>query len=187
MNLCCPMKPSRQMSLQPDSAKPAEADALSAAEIASAVQGRKVTALSVTEATLARIARHDPALNSFTDVTATRARAKAGAIDSAMAGGKNPGPLAGVPFAVKNLFDVQGLSTRAGSKINRELPPSARDASLIERMEAAGAVLVGALNMGEYAYDFTGENVHDGPSRNPHDVTRMTGGSSGGSGAAVGG
>src|SRR5438477_1000628 len=175
------------MSLQPDPAKPAKADALSAAEIASAVQGGKVTALSFIEATLARIARHDPLLNSFTDVTATRARAKARAIDSAIATGKNPGPLAGVPFAVKNLFDVQGLSTRAGSKINRELPPSARDASLIERMEAAGAVLVGALNMGEYAYDFTGENVHDGPSRNPHDVTRMTGGSSGGSGAAVGG
>ena len=175
------------MSLQPDPAKPAKADALSAAEIASAVQGGKVTALSFIEATLARIARHDALLNSFTDVTATRARAKARAIDSAIATGKNPGPLAGVPFAVKNLFDVQGLSTRAGSKINRELPPSARDASLIERMEAAGAVLVGALNMGEYAYDFTGENVHDGPSRNPHDVTRMTGGSSGGSGAAVGG
>src|SRR3954451_9784105 len=187
MNLCCPMKPSRQMSLQPDIAKPAGADALSAAEIASAVQGRKVTALSVTEATLARIARHDPVLNSFTDVTATRARAKARAIDSAIAAGKKPGPLAGVPFAVKNLFDVQGLSTRAGSKINRELPPCTRDADLIERMEAAGAVLVGALNMGEYAYDFTGENVHDGPSRNPHDVTRMTGGSSGGSGGAVGG
>ena len=65
--------------------------------------------------------------------------------------------------------------------------PSSRDATLIERMEAAGAVLVGALNMGEYAYDFTGENVHDGPSRNPHDPTRMTGGSSGGSGSAVGG
>ena len=175
------------MSLQPDLAKPAQADALSAAEIASAVQGGKLSALSVTEATLARIARHNPILNSFTDVTANRARAKARAIDSAIAAGKNPGPLAGVPFAVKNLFDVQGLSTRAGSKINRELPPSARDASLIERMEAAGAVLVGALNMGEYAYDFTGENVHDGPSRNPHDVTRMTGGSSGGSGAAVGG
>src|SRR6202035_479488 len=62
-----------------------------------------------------------------------------------------------------------------------------RDATVIERLDAAGAVLVGALNMGEYAYDFTGENVHDGPSRNPHDVTRMTGGSSGGSGGAVGG
>src|SRR5437764_9940989 len=175
------------MSLQPDPAKPAKADALSAAEIASAVQGGKVTALSFIEATLARIARHDALLNSFTDVTATRARAKARAIDSAIATGKNPGPLAGVPFAVKNLFDVQGLPTRAGSKINRELKPSPRDAILIERMEAAGAVLVGALNMGEYAYDFTGENIHDGPSRNPHDITRMTGGSSGGSGAAAAG
>ncbi len=67
------------------------------------------------------------------------------------------------------------------------MPPAARDATLIERLEAAGAVLVGALNMGEYAYDFTGENVHDGPSRNPHDLTRMTGGSSGGSGGAVAG
>ena len=120
-------------------------------------------------------------------MTAERARAKARAVDAAIAAGNNPGPLAGVPFAVKNLFDVQGLPTRAGSKINRDLKPSPRDATLIERMEAAGAVLVGALNMGEYAYDFTGENVHDGPSRNPHDPTRMTGGSSGGSGAAVGG
>jgi aspartyl-tRNA(Asn)/glutamyl-tRNA(Gln) amidotransferase subunit A len=92
-----------------------------------------------------------------------------------------------VPFAVKNLFDVEGLSTVAGSKINRARPKAARDAALIERLEAAGAVLVGALNMGEYAYDFTGENVHDGPSRNPHDITRMTGGSSGGSGGAVAG
>ena len=101
--------------------------------------------------------------------------------------GKHVGPLAGVPFAVKNLFDVAGLPTRAGSKINRDLTPPPRDATLIARLEAAGAVLVGALNMGEYAYDFTGENVHDGPSRNPHDITRMTGGSSGGSGGAVGG
>ena len=96
------------------------------------------------------------------------------------------GPLAGVPFAVKNLFDVKGLPTRAGSKINRDRAVASRDATLIERLEAAGAVLVGALNMGEYAYDFTGENIHDGPSRNPHDTTRMTGGSSGGSGSAVG-
>jgi aspartyl-tRNA(Asn)/glutamyl-tRNA(Gln) amidotransferase subunit A len=88
---------------------------------------------------------------------------------------------------VKNLFDVKGISTRAGSKINRDLKPAARDATLIERLEAAGAVLVGALNMGEYAYDFTGENVHDGPSCNPHDPSRMSGGSSGGSGSAVGG
>jgi len=152
-----------------------------------AVAGGKLTALAATEAALARIARHDAILNSFTDVTAERARARARAIDADIAAGKTAGPLAGVPFAVKNLFDVKDLSTRAGSKINRDLPPASRDATLIERMEAAGAVLVGALNMGEYAYDFTGENVHDGPSRNPHDPTRMTGGSSGGSGSAVGG
>src|ERR1700694_190240 len=162
-------------------------DGLSASEIVQAVAGRKISALAITEAALARIAKHNPVLNAFTDVTADRARAKARAIDAAVAAGKNVGPLAGVPFAVKNLFDVQGLPTRAGSKINRDLKPSPRDATLIERMEAGGAVVVGARTMGEYAYDFTGENVHDGPSRNPHDATRMTGGSSGGSGAAVGG
>ena len=160
---------------------------MTASEIASSVAGGKMSALDATEAALARIKQHDTVLNSFTDVTADRARAKARAIDADIAAGKKVGPLAGVPFAVKNLFDVAGLITRAGSKINRDLAPAKRDATLIERMEAAGAVLVGALNMGEYAYDFTGENVHDGPSRNPHDTTRMTGGSSGGSGSAVGG
>lgn len=160
---------------------------MTAAEIASAVAGGKMSALDATESALARIKQHDTILNSFTDVTADRARAKARAVDADIAAGKTVGPLAGVPFAVKNLFDVAGLATRAGSKINRDLAPAKRDATLIERMEAVGAVLVGALNMGEYAYDFTGENVHDGPSRNPHDTTRMTGGSSGGSGSAVGG
>jgi aspartyl-tRNA(Asn)/glutamyl-tRNA(Gln) amidotransferase subunit A len=120
-------------------------------------------------------------------VTDERARAKAKHIDHSRAQGQRLGPLAGVPFAVKNLFDVAGLPTLAGSKINRDRAPATRDATLIERLEAAGAVLIGALNMGEYAYDFTGENIHDGPSRNPHDSARMTGGSSGGSGAAVGG
>ncbi|MCS3731772.1 AtzE family amidohydrolase [Bradyrhizobium betae] len=160
---------------------------LSAADIAKAVAGGKLSALDATEAALARIKQHDGALNAFTDVTAERARAKARAVDADIAAGKDVGPLAGVPFAVKNLFDVAGLPTRAGSKINRDRAPAERDATLIERMEAAGAVLVGALNMGEYAYDFTGENIHDGPSRNPHDTTRMSGGSSGGSGSAVGG
>src|ERR1700716_2784677 len=181
------MNPSRPVSLQPDIAMTLDRDGLSASEIAQGVTGRKMSALSVTEAALARIVKHDPVLNSFTDVTADRARARAHAIDVAIAAGQNAGPLAGVPFAVKNLFDVQGLPTRAGSKINRDLKPSPRDATLIERMEAAGAVLVGALNMGEYAYDFTGENVHDGNAHNPHDVTRMTGGSSSGSGGAVAG
>ena len=160
---------------------------MSAADIAKAVAGGKMSALAAIEAALARIKQHDTILNSFTDVTAERALAKARAIDADIAAGKEVGPLAGVPFAVKNLFDVAGLSTRAGSKINRDLAPAKRDATLIERLEAAGAVLVGALNMGEYAYDFTGENIHDGPSRNPHDTTRMSGGSSGGSGSAVGG
>jgi aspartyl-tRNA(Asn)/glutamyl-tRNA(Gln) amidotransferase subunit A len=173
--------------MQPDPVTKANGEWLPASDIAQAVAAKKMSALSVTEAALARIARHDPVLNAFTDVTAERARAKASAVDAAIAAGQTVGPLAGVPFAVKNLFDVQGLPTRAGSKINRDRPPSPRDATLIERMEASGAVLLGALNMGEYAYDFTGENVHDGPSRNPHDTTRMTGGSSGGSGGAVGG
>jgi len=162
-------------------------DLATAADIAAAVRSGRVSAQSVIEATLARIRNRDPLLNSFTAVTEKRALARARAIDEARAQGKTLGSLAGVPFAVKNLFDVAGLSTLAGSKINRDLPPAARDATLIEKLEAADAILVGALNMGEYAYDFTGENVHDGPSRNPHDLNRMTGGSSGGSGAAVGG
>ena len=156
-------------------------------EIAQRVAQGKVAALAIIEAALARIAERDRILNAFTAVLADRARQTAERLDAARAKGLRLGPLAGVPFAVKNLFDVAGIATRAGSKINRDLVPAARDAALIERLEAAGAVLVGALNMGEYAYDFTGENVHDGPSRNPHDVGRMTGGSSGGSGAAVAG
>jgi AtzE family amidohydrolase len=159
----------------------------SAGTIAAAVGRGEVTAAEVTDQTLARIAARDPALNAFTAVTAERARARAAAIDAARAGGASMGPLAGVPFAVKNLFDIAGLPTLAGSKINRAHPPARADAALISRLEAAGAILVGALNMGEYAYDFTGENSHDGPSRNPHDTARMTGGSSGGSGGAVAG
>jgi 1-carboxybiuret hydrolase len=159
----------------------------SAAEIASAVRDGKVRASDVVEAALAAIRMHDPVLNAFTAVTDQRAQAAAAALDARHARGDKLGPLAGVPFAVKNLFDVAGLPTLAGSKINREHPPATRDATLIERFEAAGAILLGALNMGEYAYDFTGENVHDGPSRNPHDRERMTGGSSGGSASAVGG
>jgi AtzE family amidohydrolase len=158
-----------------------------AAAIAASIVAGTTTARSVIETTLDRIATRDKVLNAFTDVTAARALARADAIDAARAAGTALGPLAGVPFAVKNLFDVTGLPTRAGSTINRERPPAARDSVLIQRLEHAGAILVGALNMGEYAYDFTGENLHDGPSRNPHDITRMTGGSSGGSGAAVAG
>jgi 1-carboxybiuret hydrolase len=158
-----------------------------ATEIAASVAAGTLTASAVVEAALGRIAARNGVLNAFTDVTADRARARAAAIDTEHAAGQPLGPLAGVPFAVKNLFDVAGLPTRAGSAINRERKPASQDQVLITRLERAGAILVGALNMGEYAYDFTGENVHDGPSRNPHDTTRMTGGSSGGSGAAVAG
>jgi aspartyl-tRNA(Asn)/glutamyl-tRNA(Gln) amidotransferase subunit A len=154
-----------------------------ASQIAAAVREGRVSASAVIEACLARIERLNPVLNAFTAVTADRARAKAAASDA----GAIKGPLAGVPFAVKNLIDIAGLPTLAGSKINRDHPPAAADAPLVSRLEAAGAILVGALNMGEYAYDFTGENAHAGPSRNPHDIARMSGGSSGGSGSAVGG
>jgi len=159
----------------------------SAATIAEAVSSGKISARAVVDDALARIATLNPTLNAFTAVTAERARRRAAEIDAAPAEVRKTYSLAGVPFAVKNLFDIAGIATVAGSKINRDRPPAKADSPLVARLEAAGAVLVGALNMGEYAYDFTGENVHDGPSRNPHDTTRMTGGSSGGSGSAVGG
>jgi 1-carboxybiuret hydrolase len=158
-----------------------------ASEIAAAVADGRITATEVVGVALDRIAAHDGVLNAFTAVVAERARERARSIEAARAAGRPLGALAGVPFAVKNLFDVAGLPTLAGSKINRKRAAAVRDAMLITRLEAQGAVLMGALNMGEYAYDFTGENVHDGASRNPHDTTRMTGGSSGGSGGAVGG
>jgi aspartyl-tRNA(Asn)/glutamyl-tRNA(Gln) amidotransferase subunit A len=156
-----------------------------AAEIVDAVKSGETTARAVVQATLDRIERHNGRLGAFTDVTAERAFRQADIVDGLAQGGGTPGPLAGVPFAVKNLFDIKGVVTRAGSKINRENPAATHDSTLITRMEAAGAVLVGALNMGEYAYDFTGENIHDGPSRNPHDLDHMSGGSSGGSAVAA--
>ena len=153
-------------------------------EIAAAVNTRRVTARAITEAAIAHIEATNAKLGAFTDPTFDRALAEADAVDASIAAGKSL-PLAGVPYAVKNLFDIEGVTTRAGSKINRDNPPAKADAFLIARMKAAGAVLLGGLNMGEYAYDFTGENAHDGASLNPHDPTRMSGGSSGGSGTAV--
>ncbi len=155
-----------------------------ASAIAAAVRAGEVSATDVVEASLSRVAATDPAVNAFTDVLAERALGRAAALDAR----GDPAaalPLLGVPFAVKNLFDVAGLATRAGSKIERERMPAQADAPLIERLERAGAVLVGALNMDEYAYGFTTENSHDGPTRNPHDLARVAGGSSGGSAAAV--
>jgi AtzE family amidohydrolase len=158
-----------------------------ASEIASAVAAGRLSAAEVTEAALARIEAVNPDLNAFTAVLAERARARAAALDGAHAAGRWLGPLAGVPFAVKNLFDIAGLPTLAGSRINRDRPAAAADATVVARLEGAGAVLVGALNMNEYAYGFTGENSHDGAARNPHDAARLTGGSSAGSASAVAG
>jgi len=155
-----------------------------ATQIANDVRGKRTSARAVTEKSLARIAAVDGKVNSFTDVLGERALATAENVDLRLTRGENLA-LAGVPFAVKNLFDVAGVTTRAGSRINRTNPAAAKDSILIERLEAAGAVLVGALNMGEYAYDFTGENAHDGAVRNPHDLAHMSGGSSSGSGGAV--
>lgn len=156
-------------------------------DIAEAVTSGQTSAVSVISATLDAIHRRDPQFNSFTAITAERALARAQSIDDATSTGRSAGPLAAVPFAVKNLFDVKDLITLAGSIINREKTPASADAVLIERLEAAGAILVGTLNMGEYACDLLGENAHFGPTRNPHDTARITGGSSGGSAAAVAG
>ena len=158
-----------------------------ALETAALVRQGAVTAVAATQAALARIAEGDGRLNSFTAVTSERALAEAAAVDVARAGGADLPPLAGVPYAVKNLFDLTGVVTVAGSKIERDRPPATEDAYLVERLQTAGAICVGALNMDEYAYGFTTENAHDGPCHNPHDLSRSAGGSSGGSGAAVAG
>ncbi|MFN9481019.1 MAG: AtzE family amidohydrolase [Betaproteobacteria bacterium] len=154
---------------------------LGAAELAQRIRAGQCSATVAVQAALARIDALDARYNCFTAVTRDRALARAAALDATGAAG----PLAGVPFAVKNLFDLAGLPTLAGSKINREHPPAAQDAPLVQRLEAAGAICVGALNMDEYAYGFTTENAHDGATRNPHDPTRIASGSSGGSAAAV--
>ena len=156
-----------------------------ATQIAEVVRGQEVSAKSVIAATLARIAEENQTFNCFTTVIADTAMADASKIDEAIALGKDPGILAGVPFAVKNLFNIAGLTTLAGSKINAENPPAIKDATAVAKLKQAGAVLVGALNMDEYAYGFVTENSHYGATRNPHDTTRVAGGSSGGSAAAV--
>ncbi|WP_017655528.1 Asp-tRNA(Asn)/Glu-tRNA(Gln) amidotransferase GatCAB subunit A [Fortiea contorta] len=156
-----------------------------AVSIAAAVREGRVSAVEVTQAALTAIAEGDDALNCFTAVIADMALADAAQIDCQIAAGDDPGVLAGVPFAVKNLFDVAGLTTLAGSKINAENPPATEDATAIAKLKQAGAVLIGTLNMDEYAYGFVTENFHYGATHNPHDTKRIAGGSSGGSAAAV--
>ncbi|WP_079417759.1 AtzE family amidohydrolase [Thiomonas intermedia] len=157
----------------------------SALDMAGAIASGTLGAAELTQHALDRIALVNPRLNAFTSVTADRARRKARDIDAARARGEPLPPLAGVPYAVKNLFDVAGLTTLAGSRVLASAPAASADAVLVDRMERAGAVLVGALNMDEFAYGFTTENTHAGPTRNPHALSHSAGGSSGGCGAAV--
>lgn len=156
-----------------------------AIQIASVVRGQEVSAKSIVAAALSRIADGNQRLNCFTTVMADSALADAETIDRQIAEGKDPGILAGVPIAVKDLLDIAGITTLAGSKINAEKPPATCDATAVARLRQAGAVLVGATNMDEYAYGFVTENSHYGATHNPHDFNRVAGGSSGGSAAAV--
>ena len=159
-----------------------------AVSLAALFAGGQASAAQLLEQCIARIDASDARVNAFTDRTLSRALAEANAIDARRAKGESSetlGPLAGVPYAVKNLFDIEGVVTLAGSKVNRTNAAATADAFLVKQMKAAGAVLVGALNMDEYAYGFTTENTHYGATHNPHDLSRIAGGSSGGSGAAV--
>ncbi|HEY6135398.1 MAG TPA: AtzE family amidohydrolase [Rubrivivax sp.] len=156
---------------------------LHATRIADGVRAGTASARAAVQLSLDRIGATDARVNAFTSVLAERALKRADVVDNHPR--RSRMKLAGVPFAVKNLFDVAGLPTLAGSKIERDSPLARRDAVLVRRLEAEGAVLVGALNMDEYAYGFSTENTHYGATHNPHDLSRISGGSSGGSAAAV--
>ncbi|MDP9057094.1 MAG: AtzE family amidohydrolase [Pseudomonadota bacterium] len=155
-----------------------------ATDIADVVRSGRVTALAVAEECLDRLAYAED-LCAVTRVLTDRARQEARDVDAAVRRGSDPGPLAGVPYGVKDLFDVTGLPTTAGSAIYADARPAAQDAEAIRRLRDAGAVLVATLNMDEFAYGFATINARHGTTRNPHDRARLAGGSSGGSAAAV--
>ncbi len=157
---------------------------LSAAELGRRIARREVSPVEVARAHLARIARLDLKLNAYLTVTADRALAEAAAAEREIAAGRCRGPLHGVPMALKDLFDTAGVRTTAGSRILAENVPS-RDAAVVERLSAAGLVLLGKTNLHEFAFGTTSDNPHHGPVRNPWDLERSPGGSSGGSGAAL--
>src|SRR3989441_13121813 len=114
---------------------------MTAQAIVAAVRARRLTARDVTSATLDRIAQRDRALNCFTLVRREAALAEAAALDARVAAGEDPGPLAGVPFAAKNLFDVAGVTTVAGAKIHADRPPAQRDAAAVAALRRSGAIL----------------------------------------------
>ncbi|MDQ1710096.1 MAG: aspartyl-tRNA(Asn)/glutamyl-tRNA(Gln) amidotransferase subunit [Frankiaceae bacterium] len=158
---------------------------MGAVDTAQLVRTGRASAVDVVGAAINRIAAQDGVVNSVTAVTADRALRAAEIVDAMLAAGIDPGPLAGVPFGVKDLFDVRDVTTLAGSKIYADRAPALADAAAVVGLESAGAILVATLRMDEFAYGFTTENSHYGPTRNPHDLRRVAGGSSGGSAAAV--
>ncbi len=158
---------------------------IDAVAIARDVRAGRITASAVVERCLANLESDDRRLGAVTRILHDRARHEARQIDDDVAAGRDPGPLAGVPYGVKDLFDVAGLPTTAGSTIYADAEPARADAEAIRRLREAGAVLVATLNMDEFAYGFATINARHGTTRNPHDLDRLAGGSSGGSAAVV--
>ena len=157
----------------------------SAAEIAAAVRSGRISAAEIVGDALSRVDRLDKQINAFTAIMREEAWRQAARVDAQLKSGADPGQLAGVPFAVKDLYDVAGHVTRSGARIHAERPPATRSASVVQRLQKDGAIVLGHLNMEEYAYGFFTDNAHFGRTLNPHDLTRTAGGSSGGSAAAV--
>ena len=157
---------------------------LSAVELARAYARRDLSPVEVTRELLARIERLDPELRAFVALMPERALAEAQAAEAAIGRGEAPGPLCGVPVGIKDLIDVAGLPCAAGSRILKDRMP-ASDAFVVERLTAQGVVFLGKQNLHEFAYGITTTNDHFGTCRNPWDRSRVPGGSSGGSGAAL--
>lgn len=154
------------------------------AEAAAALRAKKVSSLELTDAALKRIAKENPRLNAFITVVADSARARAIAMDAELARGVDHGPLHGIPIAHKDLMMTRGVRTTAGSKIFENFVPP-EDAVVVQKLNDAGAVMVGKTGLHELAYGITSTNPHFGAVRNPWDTERIPGGSSGGSGSAV--